>query len=236
LAKENLMAVGAVSAILVALGALAQAGVVVAYDPGTTYSTDGLSSVSTSGAAMAGILVTAYTADGDSETVAWIATGTYVGGAYGTGWSLYLGNDTYGSWWTLTNITTHAITGLLIEGAPGNTVFDVWANTEGTSGSSNGWPFEFKHGPSIPVDIIATYRNQVGVAGDAPVGDLYEEMEIEFTNAGGFPSGVYEWLGFIADTDNATTTPLPAVPEPASAISLAAGLALLGGWGLRRKS
>lgn len=216
--------------VVLLAGAFAQASVTVAFDPGITYETDALTGFATSGDMMGGMLVTAFFAGGGSETAVWGATTPGNGGAFGTDWSLIEEGDTYGGWWTLANNRTGALEGVMIQGAPGDTIFDqTWPTYPGTEGSANGWTFE---ATSLPVtyelDILATYRNLVALTGFPPVGDEYERLELAFTNVGGFTGG--SALSFISDTDSAAAAGdvTPRVPAPGAMLLGTLGVGLVG--------
>lgn len=193
------------------------AAVVVQFDPGTTNVTSGLSGFGTTGDLMAGMEVTAYFSDNTSETVTWADIGFPTGEAAGTGWSLAQSGDTFSFDWVLVNTSGKSIDRILIDAGVVDTLFDTFFGGDfGSDGSFNGWDFEVTSGLGS-LDIVATYRDEIQIGTDPPVGDIYRLLDIAFNNPGGFASG--STLTFLADTDNALfagdITPLPQpVPEP----------------------
>jgi hypothetical protein len=148
--------------------------------------------------------------------------------------------------------------GSLVAGplTPGPSSGSTGAET-GTGGSAKGWTFELpflaSYNAFVPpisslytYDITATYSNLVGVGGNPPDGDVFTTLDLDFTGGpfGGMPGGnsddsfpiTQTQIVFYADTDQVdrldTAEP---TPEPSSAV-IFAGLALTGGWWLRKRS
>lgn len=211
--------------------------VVVNYDPGTPQISGAASpdTVSTYGDMMAGMRVIASFADGTNESLVWGKTGFRAGGVFGSGWSLtqsgYVAEDP----WVLTNLGGLSITSLLLDAGPGNITFDTDFNgRSGTPGSNPGGSFE-PVGDHSMVDIVATYRDQVGVGTNPPIGDLFRHLDITFEGAGLVPGST---LRFNADVDNfkiVSSEPGAVVPEPGSWALMASGLGLLAGRTVRRR-
>lgn len=186
----------------------AEAAITVVTDAGATYTTSGLTRYSTRGADMAGMSVTGFFTDGSFQSITWGSSG-----AFGANWSLTESGDTFGSLWTLRNTSGLGMTRLVLDGAPGDTLFDVAVNglggnvpgyaapVAGTAGSENGWTFQARSAPA-GLDLTATYRNMLQLGVDTPFGDLWTTLDLLFTNQRGFASGASP-LTFIADTDNA---------------------------------
>lgn len=226
--KQNL---SKLLAFLVMVPAVSFAGLIsVNYVAGTVYNTTDLTGYQTSGDDMDGMLVKAIFSNGSSETETWADITANSGGVNGTGWSLGLSGDSFTNSWTLISETA-LINNLLILAGPGNTMFDV-LGTVGTINSANGWEFS-QTSLASDVDYTATYSNILGVGGDAPVGDLYLNLELDFASA-----FVGNTLRFRADTDNALYAGdiAPSVPEPTTISFLSIGLLSMLGLVRRRKN
>ena len=85
---------------------------------------------------------------------------------------------------------------------------------------------------ALAANATVTYRNVVSVGASAPVGDIYEQVDLFL----GTPLGGGQSLNFELDTDNlpfaAVITPAPTtpttVPEPATLILTSIGLVAMG--------
>lgn len=229
----------ALPCLVAGLFAAGQANAAVSYVYVTTSPVDvpGIANFNTHGSMMSGMSVTATFSTGFSETLGWAATGQDSGGVTGNGWSLGLTGDSYTNYWNFSFLQTTApltLTSLVLDGAPGFTVFDLYL--DGDTGTTNSWAgrdFEFL----LTYNVTATYSKPVGVAGAPPYEsdptadpplpphDLWQVLTVDFGN------GISQDFKFRQDTDNDTRR----IPEPGSLALLSAGLLGLG-FTRRRKS
>lgn len=128
--------------------------------------------------------------------------------------------------------TTSLLTSLSMNMAPGNAVFDTtfefdWDGNS-TVGSSYGTAFELYDGYEDLAGVITTtYSGIVSLAGDAPVGDLFTTMTVDFS--GLEAGGILGNIDFNSDLDRiAVEGDLAPVPLPASLSFLLIGLGSLG--------
>lgn len=206
----------------------------VNFQNGVINTTSALTAFTTTGQQMAGMRVTAFFTGGGSEIVTWGATGASAGAAIGSGWSLAQSGDTFTSAWTLSS-SAASIDRLLIDAGPGDTVFDTsFFGFFGTDGSGLGRDFTVTGGTGDGLDIVATYRNAVALTGDAPVGDLFRLLDLDFFTSG-IAFGPDRTLTFLADTDNLLFAgDIRPIPLPTTVGLGALGLCVVSGASRRR--
>lgn len=231
--KFHKLKVGAVlAATLTMLGGAAHAVTVnLVTDDSNVLTTDSLTGFATDGADMVGMVVTAN----GSSSATWAATGGSSGAANNSDFRVGLGGDSFNTSWSLRVKQGAFLTSLMLDGVPGNTVFDLSTSTAGgsTSGSAAGLNFAAPGSGTV----TATYSNIVALTGDSPVGDIFAKLTLDFTGlaGGGLGRGLYS---FTQDTDNASTklVPVNPVPLPAAGWMLLAGLGGIAAMKRRKKA
>jgi hypothetical protein len=223
-------ALAAVALAACAVTATSQAAVVITTTPAPVVDSPGLTGFATTGAMMNGLSITATFSGGLTETVAWSASGATSGGVTGTGWGLSLADDSFSTPWLFTFGVAGQLgqlTHLVMSGTSGFTIFDRTEPSEGTPGSAQGLDFAFDAGCD-GCNATVNYSGQTGIGGAAPLGDLWQVVDITFTDATG-PRA--DW-SFVQDTDNDIRA---MVPEPETYALMLGGLGLLSVLAKRRR-
>ena len=219
----RLLATGLALAALRAAPALAQP-VPVVTDPGIVHNASALTGFATTGSEMGGMSVTAVFTDGTTAGGTWGDLGGGIWGVSTSQFSLTLGaaSDTYTAPWRFQiDPDGLGINRLLLKGAPGLTVFDIIPDPWLTPGSAQGGALSIVGGNVY--GAVATYRNLVGIWPNAPMGDLYETLDVTFDVQGGA-----RFFEFVTDTDNiGKAGRITATPEPATFGLIAVGAAAL---------
>lgn len=208
---------------LLATLALASAAAMPASAANITYFTGGapvnipgLTGFATTGSMMDGMEVTACFVNGPCETVSWADTGANSGGVSGTGWGLSVNGDTFTANWNFTiGANTGQLLSLLLDGSTGLTIFDRTLPSDGTPGSAQGRDWTTTLNDTTAVNV--TYLDPTSVGGNAAVGDLFQQVLIEFLDL----TGPRVNFSFQQDTDNDSR--FFDVPEPSSLLLLGLG-------------
>ena len=212
-------------------------------DSGINYNTTGIAGFATTGAMMSGMTIEVFFDDGSSDTGVWASTGSSSGGASGTGWSMSQSGTTFSNSFRLSNTSASmlSITRLVLDGRPGDTVFDYTRSIVQTPGSADGGNITDASGsPDVDgpayLSVDGTYRNQVALNGTF-FGDLYTVLDLTFGDVTGAPSGLKagDRVSFTSDTDN-TAIQGDITPAPAPSVLALLGLGLLGMTFARRKA
>ena len=193
---------------------------------------------------LTGVTLTAYWGNTSSGPLTFGQQGGNWG-FFGSGLSFFTGNgssDTFFTTWSLDNLTS-GLTRLVFEAANTNTAFDrAWGFlglAEGTPGSNIGNDMDVYRCTLIVVcqdrwNTVVTYRNEIGVTPNAPVGDLFSQMDVTFGTAIGTGRGIE--ANFIFDTDWVNKSGAGVVtPDPSTYALMTAGLVGLFGVARRRR-
>jgi hypothetical protein len=183
----------------------------------------GLTGFATTGRFMDGMTVTACFTVLGCETRFWAdRAAPNSGGVAGTNWDLSMAGDTFSANWTFDiGQEVGQLVSLLLDGRTGLTIFDrTFGGAFGTDGSALGtdWTTALNGGTIIDV----TYLDRIGIGGAAPVGDIFQQVFVEFGTTG--PRTDFT---FVVDTDNDARLVVK-VPEPSTLMLLALAMFALG--------
>jgi hypothetical protein len=211
---------------------------------GTVFNAPALTTFTTFGENMVGMRVTWTYDDGTFGTANWVRFGADAYGVNVGGFRVSMGrfSDTFMDAWSVINNTGRGITAVRFNGQEGRIVFDCgWttagcatagdpASLAGSPNSARGWTLQtlgFGGSNIYTGGVRGVYENLVGLEGAAPVGDIFEQLTIFFTD--GLATG--QLYGVRADTDNTSadipvpgTPPTAVIPEPSTYLLMLTGL------------
>jgi hypothetical protein len=200
---------------------------------GTIYTTPALTGFTTSGDQMDGMNVSVTFSDGSVKSSTWATTGSGAGAAaLANFFRISERGDTFNdNAWVIANLNpTLNITSFKLFGASDHTMFDrTFGGATGTTGSASGKDF----GIAGHYNVTATYSDMLALDGNAPVGDEFETLQVDFSDS--TQLGVGASTTFTQDADNAlfsnTIQPAPDVTNNA----LLFGISLIGMVTLKRR-
>lgn len=207
------------------LATTAQAVVIITTTPLPVVNAPGLTGFVTTGAGMSGLSVAvAFNGGALLPAQSWVTTGPAAGGVTTANWSLTLDGDSFSTPWQFSFLNPNAnlqLTHLVLSGLSGFTIFDrTFGGVEGTPGSANGTDFAFAGGTCGGCNATANYSGQTSIGAAAAVGDLWQVVDITFTEG----TGPRTNFSFVQDTDNDIRA---LVPEPETYALMIGGLGLL---------
>jgi PEP-CTERM motif len=192
----------------------------------------GVAGFQTTGSLMDGMQVTACFLGNGCETRPWAdGGGAGSGGVSGTGWALSVTGDTFTANWEFdfTNSPGQLQT-LLLDGRDALTIFDRTrlagdpGGVFGSPGSVRGRDWTSALGDNTNIDVF--FRDPTTVNGVGPVGDLFQQVFVDFGLTGPRVDFTFQ-----QDTDNDSRLE---VPEPSTLLLLGLGMLAFAGVHRRR--
>jgi hypothetical protein len=223
---KNVPIVVAAGAVLAAAGFSTADTVNLFFMATNSQNSSGLTGFGTNGALMDNMSLTVTFADLTTNTALWADTGAVSGAAVGAGWSVSESGDTFASNWTFSNTSGKTIKSLVIDAGAGDTLFDTtFGGAFGSAGSFRGQDFAITSANQGFV-LDATYSGEIGIGGNAAVGDLFRFLKLEWLNTGNpFVSG--KSITYVQDTDNLAFAG-ELIPLPGGAAMAMVGMGVIG--------
>ncbi len=207
-----------------------------------------LTGFSTVASQMAGMTVKGLFSNGATFEGVWANLGGTTWGVNINNWfrvTMEEGATTFTAPWTVRGQSEgFGLTSVQFNGAPGRTLFDTAlpdrtgpceSNSEfGTPGSADGCAVKTLAGGTYAGSVRADFTNIFSLTGNAPVGDMFEQLTVNFTSGGGLL--INQTYVFRQDTDNSPSNQPPpqnVVPEPSTYLLMATGF--LGLAAIRRR-
>ncbi|MGY9056027.1 MAG: hypothetical protein ACKVGZ_10570, partial [Alphaproteobacteria bacterium] len=142
-------------------------------------------------------------------------------------------SNTYFSDWVLNVASRSSLTKLVIDAGVGGTLFDIVRSPAETPISLGGRAFEDRSNLTGVIDV--RYTTPVAIAGQAPLGDLFGVMTVNFMGVTGGGIDSSNSFLFNSDTDSiGVSSALVAAPIPGALPLILSGIIGFGLMGYRK--
>jgi hypothetical protein len=202
--------------------------IMYAEDNTTPANVPGLTGFQTDGSMMDNMLVTACFSNAGCQQLSWGQLGGTSGGVANLDWSLTLAGDSFNTDWEFDFLAADLglLQSLRLDARLALTIFDrTFGGVEGTLGSALGLDWDSLLGANTTINVTYLNPTSVGLAG--AVGDLFQQVLVEFGD-----TGPRDDFAFVQDTDNDSRFGI--VPEPSTLLLLGLGMLAFAGVHRRR--